>query len=148
MLTASQIGTAARRFQAAYAAVMAPLSRELDMAPSALDILLYLANNPGRDTARDICTYRGLKPGIVSFHVEKLVQEGYLLRQPAPGDRRKCRLVCTEKAGPVVQRGRQVQEAFFRRMTAGLDPQDLAAFRRCLEGFQRNLSQMTQEDDQ
>ena len=25
---------------------------------------------------------------------------------------------------------------------------DLAAFRRCLEGFQRNLSQMTQEDDQ
>ena len=67
---------------------------------------------------------------------------------PAPGDRRKCRLVCTEKAGPVVQRGRQVQEAFFRRMTAGLDPQDLAAFRRCLEGFQRNLSQMTQEDDQ
>ena len=148
MLTASQIGTAARRFQAAYAAVMAPLSRELDMAPSALDILLYLANNPGRDTARDICTYRGLKPGIVSFHVEKLVQEGYLLRQPAPEDRRKCRLVCTRRAEPVVQRGRQVQEAFFRRMTAGLDPQDLAAFRRCLEGFQRNLSQMTREDDQ
>lgn len=111
-------------------------------------ILLFLANNPGLDTARDICTYRGLKPGIVSFHVEKLVQEGYLLRQPAPGDRRKCRLVCTRRAEPVVQRGRQVQEAFFRRMTAGLDPQDLAAFRRCLEGFQRNLSQMTQEDDQ
>ena len=77
-----------------------------------------------------------------------MVQEGYLLRQPAPGDRRKCRLVCTRRAEPVVQRGRQVQEAFFRRMTAGLDPQDLAAFRRCLEGFQRNLSQMTQEDDQ
>ena len=40
MLTASQIGTATRRFQAAYAAVMAPLSGELGMAPSALDILL------------------------------------------------------------------------------------------------------------
>ena len=65
MLTASQIGTAARRFQAAYAAVMAPLSRELDMAPSALDILLYLANNPGRDTARDICAWwrRATSPG-------------------------------------------------------------------------------------
>lgn len=113
-----------------------------------MDILLFLANNPGLDTARDVCTYRGLKPGIVSFHVEKLVQEGYLLRQPAPGDRRKCRLVCTEKAGPVVQQGRALQETFFRRMTAGLDPQDLAAFRRCLEGFRRNLSQMTQEDAQ
>ena len=85
MLTASQIGTAARRFQAAYAVVMAPLSRELDMAPSALDILLYLANNPGRDTARDICAYRHLKPGIVSLHVERLVAEGYLTRSPVPG---------------------------------------------------------------
>ena len=132
----------------AYSAVCKPLCQELGLPQTAFDILLFLANNPGLDTARDICTYRGLKPGNVSFHVEKLVQEGYLLRQPAPEDRRKCRLVCTRRAEPVVQRGRQVQEAFFRRMTAGLDPQDLAAFRRCLEGFQRNLSQMTQEDDQ
>lgn len=147
MTNAYQVYTGARQLLEGYAA-MQPLCRREGLAPNGVDILLFLANNPGLDTARDICTYRGLKPGIVSFHVEKLVQEGYLLRQPAPGDRRKCRLVCTEKAGPVVQRGRQVQEAFFRRMTAGLDPQDLAAFRRCLEGFQRNLSQMTQEDDQ
>ena len=76
------------------------------------------------------------------------MQEGYLLRQPAPGDRRKCRLVCTEKAGPVVQQGRALQETFFRRLARGLEPEDLAAFRRCLEGFRRNLSQMTQEDAQ
>ena len=64
---------------------MQPLCRREGLASNGVDILLFLANNPGLDTARDICTYRGLKPGIVSFHVEKLVQEGYLLRQPAPG---------------------------------------------------------------
>ena len=138
----------ALRAQKSYSRLMEPVCKKWNLTHNELDVLLFLANNPGLDTARDICTYRGLKPGIVSFHVEKLVQEGYLLRQPAPEDRRKCRLVCTRRAEPVVQRGRQVQEAFFRRMTAGLDPQDLAAFRRCLEGFQRNLSQMTQEDDQ
>lgn len=148
MTNAYQVYTGARQLLEGYAAAMQPLCRREGLASNGVDILLFLANNPGLDTARDICTYRGLKPGIVSFHVEKLVQEGYLLRQPAPEDRRKCRLVCTRRAEPVVQRGRQVQEAFFRRMTAGLDPQDLAAFRRCLEGFQRNLSQMTQEDDQ
>ena len=148
MTNAYQVYTGARQLLEGYAAAMQPLCRREGLAPNGVDILLFLANNTGLDTARDICTYRGLKPGIVSFHVEKLVQEGYLLRQPAPEDRRKCRLVCTRRAEPVVQRGRQVQEAFFRRMTAGLDPQDLAAFRRCLEGFQRNLSQMTQEDDQ
>lgn len=148
MTNAYQVYTAARQLLEGYTAAMQPLCRREGLAPNGVDILLFLANNPGLDTARDVCTYRGLKPGIVSFHVEKLVQEGYLLRQPAPGDRRKCRLVCTEKAGPVVQQGRALQETFFRRMTAGLDPQDLAAFRRCLEGFRQNLSQMTQEDAQ
>ena len=81
MLTASQVYTYTRRILDAYAAVMQPLSAELDMAQNAVDILLFLANNPGLDTARDICTYRKLKPGIVSFHVDNLVREGYLLRR-------------------------------------------------------------------
>ena len=106
MLTASQIGTAARRFQAAYAAVMAPLSRELDMAPSALDILLYLANKPG--------------------------------------DRRKCRLLCTEKAWPVIRRGRQYQADFTARMTEGLSPGDLAVCQRCLAALDANLTALSQ----
>ena len=122
MTNAYQVYTAARQLLEGYAAAMQPLCRREGLAPNGVDILLFLANNPGLDTARDVCTYRGLKPGIVSFHVEKLVQEGYLLRQPAPGDRRKCRLVCTEKAGPVVQQGRELQETFFRRLARGLEP--------------------------
>lgn len=112
MLTASQVYTYTRRILDAYTVVMQPLSAELDMAPNAVDILLFLANNPGLDTARDICTYRRLKPGIVSFHVDKLVREGYLLRARDPGDRRRCRLVCTDKAAPIIARGQARQEQF------------------------------------
>ena len=85
MLTASQVYTYTRRILDAYAAVMQPLSAELDMAQNAVDILLFLANNPGLDTARDICTYRKLKPGIVSFHLDNLVRGGYLLRTRETG---------------------------------------------------------------
>lgn len=85
MTNAYQVYTAARQLLEGYTAAMQPLCRREGLAPNGVDILLFLANNPGLDTARDVCTYRGLKPGIVSFHVEKLVQEGYLLRQPAPG---------------------------------------------------------------
>ena len=52
MLTASQVYTYTRRILDAYTVVMQPLSAELDMAPNAVDILLFLANNPGLDTAR------------------------------------------------------------------------------------------------
>ena len=148
MTNAYQVYTAARQLLEGYAAAMQPLCRREGLAPNGVDILLFLANNPDCRTARDIVEIRRIKANLVSMNVDKLVQEGYLLRQPAPGDRRKCRLVCTEKAGPVVQQGRELQETFFRRLARGLEPEDLAAFRRCLEGFRRNLSQMTQEDAQ
>ncbi len=76
MPTAVDIYTAVRRFETAYASAMRPLAEQLSMAQPAVDILLFLANNPGRDTARDICTYRKLKPAIVSFHVDKLAIAG------------------------------------------------------------------------
>lgn len=140
MANAYQVYTGARQLMEAYTAAMQPLCRQIQMAPTAVDILLFLANNPAQNTARDICTYRALKPGLVSFHVERLVQEGYLQRQPAPGDRRKCCLLCTDLAAPLIRQGREAQEEFFRRMTAGLSPEELAVFRRCLDVFRQNLT--------
>ena len=143
MPTAVDIYTAVRRFETAYASAMRPLAEQLSMAQPAVDILLFLANNPGRDTARDICTYRKLKPAIVSFHVDKLAREGYLLRQAVPGDRRKCRLVCTEKAGPVIRRGRAVQETFSRQLTEGLTEEELETCFRCFAVFGENMDRLS-----
>ena len=100
-----------RAFEEAYAAVLKPLCAELSMPQSALDILLFLANNPGYDTARDICFYRHMKPGIVSFHIDRLVGEGYLARKSDEKDRRVTHLAVTEAAEPVVARGRALQAA-------------------------------------
>lgn len=149
MTTAYQVYTASRQLLEAYAAAMQPLCHRVHMAPTAVDILLFLANNPGRDTARDICTYRGLKPGLVSFHVERLVQEGYLQRRSDPNDRRRSHLLCTDRATPLIRQGRAAQEDFFRRMTAGLAPDELAVFRRCLDVFRQNLADIqTTEEEQ
>lgn len=143
MLPAVRFYTYAKRFEEAYTTVMRPLTVELKMAQPAVDILLFLANNSGMDTARDICTYRHLKPSIVSFHVDNLVRQGYLERQDIPGDRRKCRLVCTDKAAPVIQRGRAVQEAFSRQLTEGLTPEELEICFRCFTVFGENMTRLT-----
>ena len=144
MLTASQVYTHSRLLLDAYAGIMRPLSAELNMAQTAVDILMFLANNPGYDTAKDICTMRHLKPGIVSFHVENLVQEGYLERQNVPGDRRKCRLVCTEKAASIIEKWRALQAKFMRQMTKGLEKEQIDTLVTCLETFEKNLSGIAQ----
>ena len=101
MMTASQFYVMARRLEDAYAAQMRSLCKETGVAQTAMDILLFLHNNPGYDTARDICTYRQLKPALVSLYIENLVQLGFLAREGVPGDRRKCRLVLTEAAAQI-----------------------------------------------
>ena len=142
MLTASKVHIGARRFREAYSAFMAPLSRELGMAQTALDILLFLANNPAYSTAADIVEIRRIKANLVSVNVDKLVRDGYLTRQAVAGDRRKTRLCCTEKAQPIIQRGRALQEAFFDRLLNGIDEARLNVFYGTLEQMGRNLDEL------
>ena len=112
-LTASEIFANAARFTDAYYVAIQPLG--------------------------ELCRCRGMKPAIVSFHVERLVQEGYLLRQSVPGDRRKTALVCTPKADALIEEGRVLQRAFAQRLTEGLSEEDLTHFRRCVAVFSRNI---------
>ena len=88
----------ANKMTQAYHIMLTPLCKETGLPPLAMDILLFLANNPEHNTAKDICRMRGHKSGIVSVHVERLVNDGLLERQEMPGDRRQTRLVCTEQA--------------------------------------------------
>ena len=84
LLTASAMFANVARFADAYHAALSPLCAETGLPPAAADILLFLANNPGCETAGAICRMRGLKPAIVSFHIDRLVSEGFLLRQSVP----------------------------------------------------------------
>lgn len=145
MITAVKIRTGTQKFKAAYSGYMAPLSRELGMAQTALDILLFLANNPACPTAGDICRYLGLKPAIVSFHVEKLVQQGLLERLPARGDRRRCPLAPTDTARPLIDRGRRMQEDFSRALNRGLTEEELEVFARCLDIMGENMAALAED---
>ena len=146
LLTASAMFANAARFADAYHAALSPLCAETGLPPAAADILLFVANNPGCEPAGAICRMRGLKPAIVSFHIDRLVSEGFLLRQSVPGDRRKTALVLTEKAESVVERGRGLQKAFADRLIDGLSEEDLAHFRRCVAAFDRNIERIRTEN--
>lgn len=137
-----------RAFEEAYAAVLKPLCAERSMPQSALDILLFLANNPGYDTARDICFYRHMKPGIVSFHIDRLVGEGYLARKSDEKDRRVTHLAVTEAAEPVVARGRALQAALGKRLMEGLGDEDRALFCRCIATISENAKRICTEEKQ
>ncbi len=124
----------------AYTELCKPLCRELNIPQTAFDILMFLANNPEYQTARDIVEIRRIKANLVSINVEKLVKEGYLRRELLQGDRRKIRLVCTERATPIVEQGRALQAAFSELLLRGIPKEQRESFSRTLETIAANLA--------
>ena len=58
-----------QKFVVGYNAACKPLCQELKLPQTALDILLFLVNNPEYKTASDIVEVRKLKANLVSVNV-------------------------------------------------------------------------------
>ena len=80
-----QILRAARQFERAFAQRISPVLERWSLTTGEMQVLLFLANNPGCDTARDMVVVRGLGKSQVSQAVELLVGKGFLARSPASG---------------------------------------------------------------
>ena len=90
-----------------------------------ITIISFLHNNPGRDTARDICETRMLPKGNVSQGVDSLMQKELLVRTVDSVDRRRMHLALTEKAKPIVEDVERAKEAFYRRNFACFTAEEL-----------------------
>ena len=52
--------------------------------------------------------------------------------------------MCTDKAAPIIARGQALQEQFSAQMSAGVAPDALETFQRCLTAFAQNLDHIAQ----
>lgn len=136
-----------RKIALAYSAVCKPLCRQLELLQTAFDILMFLGNNPDYKTASEIVEIRHIKANLVSVNVDRLVREGYLTRRGVEGDRRKTELLCTEKAQPIIARGRQLQNAFSERLFAGMDEEARRAFSEAMHLIEHNLNELLEADE-
>lgn len=136
-----------RKIALAYAAACKPFCRELGLPQTAFDILMFLGNNPKYKTASEIVDIRHIKANLVSVNVERLVRDGYLVRQPVESDRRKTELYCTEKAQPIIERGRKLQESFFARLFADMDDDTRTAFFAAMGILEKNLNEMLEAEN-
>lgn len=136
-----------RKIALAYSAVCKPLCRQLELPQTAFDILMFLGNNPDYKTASEIVEIRHIKANLLSVNVDRLVREGYLTRRGVEGDRRKTELLCTEKAQPIIARGRQLQNAFSERLFAGMDKEARRAFSEAMHLIEHNLNELLEADE-
>ncbi len=106
------------------------------LARTELDILLFLANNPGLDTAAKLIEVRFLCKSHVSLSLKRLEARGLLERSFLPGNRKTVHLRLTEGAQGAVEDGRRAQGAFVRILMKGFSPQEMEA----LAGYNRRIA--------
>ena len=92
------------------------------------DILVFLANNPGFDTARDIVEMRMIVKSYVSTSVENLIKKGLLVRIPDENDRRVIHLHLTDKTIPIIADARAGQERFIKILFTGMTADEIKRF--------------------
>ena len=107
-----------------YDKMLKKVCTEHDLTVIEADIISFLQNNPGKDTAADIVELRGLSKGAVS-KAECLIQKTLLERVPDLEDRRKIHLKIMPEAGPVTESINEVKEEFVGTILEGFTKEEL-----------------------
>ena len=98
MISIAQLTRLPRKFEKYYDRQFLPLLERTGLSMREIHVLLFLANHPGQDTAREVTELRGLAKSQVSQAVEVLTGLGILRRQADGVDRRIIHLAIDRKS--------------------------------------------------
>ena len=130
--------THARTLELLYHKLQSPVLARYQMTQIELDVMLFLANHPGLDTAKDIVEIRRLTKSHVSAAVEGLVQRNYIQRLRRPDNKKLIHLVLLPDAAPAVQDGQAQQRAFFQTLKEGFTPEEVQVLNALLTRISEN----------
>lgn len=143
MITIAQLTRLPRRFSKYYDRQFLPLLERTGLSVREIHVLLFLANHPGQDTARDVTELRGIAKSQVSQSVEVLTARGLLARRADGEDRRIIHLEITGEGAPLAREAQAVQAACGRRMLAGLTEEERTVFLKLLERVLRETEELS-----
>ncbi len=104
-----------------------------------LAILLFLANNPQYDTAKDVVEKRHLTKSHVSISIRSLEEKGLLRKEFRNGNHRTSHLVLLPDSEAMVAAGREAQNEVFSIMTKGFSKSELELIKSHLQRVYENV---------
>lgn len=125
MKRTTELFTGLRSLFRLYDKLLKKVCMEHNLTVIEADIISFLQNNPGKDTAADIVELRMLSKGAVSKGVDSLIQKSLLERIPDTEDRRKIHLKLMPQAGPVTATVDVVRNEFLETVLEGFTKEEL-----------------------
>ncbi len=108
-----------------------------------LDILLFLANNPLFNTARDIIETRHLTKSHVSLAVNTLVSKGYLAKSKSEHNRKTVHLSICPSSGEIIRDGQDAQKIFSSILFRDFTHEDYQQLLKLFKRINQNVEDYT-----
>lgn len=134
--------TAAMRLRRLYDRMCAPIMKEYKLTRNEVDVLLFLANNPACDTAKEVAELRGLLKSQVCMAADALTRRGLLSGVQDGRDRRCVHLKLMPGAREIVEAAREAQKRFADILFEGITEEEKTVldhvFNMIAENIKRN----------
>ena len=133
-------------FKKIYDQSLEPVCKKYQLTRMELDILLFLANNPGYDTAKDIIERRRLTKSHVSMSLKDLERRDLVQKKYYQGNQKTAHLKLSSASIQMVAEGQQAQKKFFQTVFRDFNPEDVSRMEDYFERMRKNMQNALKEE--
>ncbi len=115
-------------------------SKKYDLRKIDMEIIVFLATNATKDTAKDIAGTERFTKGHISQSVKRLSEAGLLSSKQDDNDNRVQHLRLTEKAGEILNEMNKVKEEMETCIFSGITKQEMNTLRKIFDKMHDNVT--------
>ena len=142
----SELLVQAQRMKKWYEEALHAVAVQYGLTMNELSVLLFLANNPGYDTAKDIIERRRLTKSHVSMSLKDLERRDLVQKEYYPGNQKTAHLKLSSASIQMVAEGQQAQKKFFQTVFRDFNPEDVSRMEDYFERMRKNMQNALKEE--
>lgn len=123
----------------AYAKHLCTSMKEENYAPSEIDILIFLSNNPSINTSKELGVCLGISKSLVCRSVDALMDRGLLEMNEDQRDKRIQRLTITQQAYPLITVIKDCKQEFAKKILTGISQKEMDMVEKTMEKINQNI---------
>lgn len=132
-------------FKGLYDQTLDPVAQRWNLTRMELDLLLFLHNNPTRNTAAEAVRLRRWTKSHVSAAIRDLKSKDLLSTSHPPDNRKVLRLTPLSAAAPILEQGLAAQQSFYNAILRDFTAEELQFLERLSEKIARNIRDTIQK---
>ncbi|MBR3840321.1 MAG: winged helix-turn-helix transcriptional regulator [Erysipelotrichales bacterium] len=129
------------QFSKVYQSFITRVAEKYGLSNIEVDVLLFLANNPTFDTAKDIVYYRHIAKSYVSKAIDLLLKKQLLDSYVDEHDHRITHLVINDSAREIINDGQNAQQTFVKVLHRNICSDDIERLTSIISQMNQNIKE-------